>query len=156
MQRISSSHSYGVSGLHLQFTPKKRREVFRDPAVRKECRKCFLQTARELGVVLHAAEFGPDHVHIFFTNWRRYSIPHLAQRFKGASSRWLRQRMPDRIAKYINAKAFWTSGYFYETVGSVTARAREFYIKRCQHKHWEGIEYPEWNEKQTQLTSWFN
>lgn len=96
MQRISSSHSYGESCLHLQFTPKKRREVFRDRAIREECRRCFLQIARELGVLLHAAEFGPDRTQLFFSNWRRYSIPQLAQRFKSASSRWLRQRMQDR------------------------------------------------------------
>ena len=122
---------FDESALHLQFTPKKRRKVLLDRTVREECRKCFLQIARELGVVLHAVEFGPEHVHIFFSNWRRYSIAYLAQRFKGASSRWLRQRMPHRISKYMDTKAFWTCGYFYEIVGSVTARAREFYIMRC-------------------------
>jgi len=158
MQRISSSHSFGESNLHMQFTPKKRRRVFLDPVVRDECRKCFLQTSRELGIVLHAAEFGPDHAHIFFSNWRRYPISELAQRFKGASSRWLRQRVPERISKHTKTKAFWSGGYFYETVGSVTAKAREFYIRRCQAKHWIGIEYPEdprGKDDQTQLANWF-
>ena len=155
MQRISSSHSFGESALHLQFTPKKRKRVFLDRLVREECRKCFLRVARELGVVLHAAEFGPDHVHIFFSKWKNYSIPQLAQRFKGASSRWLRQRLGHTITKYLKTKQFWSCGYFYETVGSVTAKAREFYIRRCQDKHWENVEPVVWDNQQAQLTNWF-
>lgn len=156
MSRYTSySHSYGETYLHLQFTPKKRRKAFNNLTVMKACKKQFLAIADTLKIALVAAEFGPDHCHIFLRNWKNYSIPQLAQRFKGASSHALRERFP-WLKVAINRDSFWTDGYFHETVGSVTAQARQFYIERCQNKHWENMEYPEWCENQTQLTKWLN
>jgi putative transposase len=149
----SHSHSYGEAYLHLQFTPKRRRKPFRNPEVTLECRKQFLAIASDLRIVLVAAEFDPDHCHIFLKDWKNHSIPQLAQRFKGTSSHALRTRFT-WLRATVDEKSFWTDGYFYETVGSVTAPARQFYIERCQGKHWEGMEYPECNKNQTQLTRW--
>ena len=148
---ISDSHTYGESYLHLQFTPKKRRKAFQDTKVLQETRNQFTKKSRELGITLIVAEFGPDHCHLFLQNWKNYSIPQLAQFLKGSSSHALRAQFHNlRLA--VDSKSFWTDGYFYETVGSVTAQAREFYIRRCQGKHWKNIEYPEWSKEQTQLT----
>jgi REP element-mobilizing transposase RayT len=47
----------------MQFTPKYRRDAFRDGAVKRACEESFLETARQLGLVIHALAFGPDHVH---------------------------------------------------------------------------------------------
>lgn len=151
----SYSHTYGESYLHLQFTPKRRRKAFLDAKVLQETRNQFTKKSEELGITLVAAEFGPDHCHTFLKNWKNYSIPQLAQFLKGYSSHALRSQFPHlRLA--VDKDSFWTDGYFHETVGSVTAQAREFYIKRCQTKHWQGIDYPVWNKDQKQLTKWFN
>ena len=156
MSRYTSySHSYGESYLHLQFTPKKRRKPFKNLSVMNACRHQFTTKAEKLKIILVAAEFGPDHCHIFLRNWKNYPIPKLAQMFKGASSRVLREQFP-WLKFAVDKKSFWTDGYFHETVGSVTASARQFYIKRCQNKHWEDVEYPEWSKDQVQLTRWFN
>lgn len=124
-QYTSYSHSYGETYVHLQFTPKKRRKPLRNPEVTGECRKHFIAIAKDLGIVFVAAEFGPDHVHIFLKDWKNYSIPQLAQRFKGASNHVLRVRFP-WLKATVADKSFWTDGYFHETFGSVTAPPRQF------------------------------
>ena len=150
MERVSSSHSYGESGLHLQFTPKYRRQVFRDTQIQDACRQQFVQIAKSLGIHLNAVEFGPDHTHMFVSNWKNYAIPELAQRFKGASSKRIRETLWNKIRPWRMGKSFWTDGYFYETCGSVTAESRTFYIERCQSKHWVSPI----TKNQSQLTNW--
>ena len=151
----SYSHTYGESYLHLQFTPKKRRKPFRNRTLLAACKEHFTAKAAELHIILVAAEFGPDHCHLFLRNWKNYTIPQLAQFFKGTSSHALREQFT-WLKVAVDSDSFWTDGYFHETVGSVTAQARQFYIERCQTKHWEGTEYPEWSKNQTQLTRWLN
>jgi REP element-mobilizing transposase RayT len=52
MELVRSPHSLGEANFHLQFTPKYRRDVFRE-------------TAARYGFAIHAVEFGSDHAHIF-------------------------------------------------------------------------------------------
>jgi putative transposase len=149
----SYSHSYGESYLHLQFTPKKRRKPFRNREVMAACRYAFERIAASMRIALVSAEFGPDHSHIFLRDWKNWSIPQLAQRFKGASSYALRERFP-WLRSAVNEDSFWSDGYFHETVGSVTAQARQFYIERCQKKHWVAVDFPDWLPNQTQIARW--
>jgi len=141
MEWNSFSHSYGESYLHLQFTPKYRRKVFANKAIRRACKNFMLWIAKQLKVEIEAVEFGPEHLHLFIKNWKNYSISYLAQVFKGKSSFEIRRRLPKELQKFKLGNSFWSDGYFHETVGSVTAEARKFYIQRCQDKHWEGIDY---------------
>lgn len=106
--------------------------------------------AKELNISLEAVEFGPDHVHVFIGDWKNCSIPQLAQLFKGRSPFEIRRRLWNDIRQKLWGDSFWTDGYFYETVGSVTADARKFYIQGCQMKHWEGIDYNVWKQMQNQ------
>ena len=130
MVRLHYRHCFGEAYLHLQFTPKYRRSVFEKPIVMHAIRGIFSVIAKSLDVALEAVEFGPDHAHLFIGRWENYSIPKLAQRFKGTSSFEIRRRLWNVISKYLWGDSFWTDGYFFETVGSVTADARRFYIER--------------------------
>ena len=65
---VHSRHSVGLSNYHMQFTPKYRRDVFRDRTVMKKCREAFKEVANKLGIMILALEFGPDHVHLFIGN----------------------------------------------------------------------------------------
>jgi len=136
MKFVSSNHAFGESALHLQFTPKKRRKVFMNKLVQEACRANFQEVAMRWHVSMEACEFGPDHCHIFITHWKNFSIPQLAQFFKGASSKQLRDDFGEFLEHYKMGDSFWSDGYFYETCGSVTAEARKFYIERMQGKHW--------------------
>jgi REP element-mobilizing transposase RayT len=76
------SHSLGESNFHFQFTPKYRRDVFRDVIIKKACEESFLRIAVKHKMVVRALEFGPDHVHLFLGNCKKYSVPQFAQYFK--------------------------------------------------------------------------
>ncbi len=141
MKWNSFSHSYGESYLHLQLTPKYRRKVFTNNCVRRFCENMMKIIAKKLKVKIEAIEFGPDHMHLFIKDWKNYSISYLARTFKGGSSFEIRRRLSDDLKKFNLGDSFWSDGYFHETVGSVTADARKFYIQRCQEKHWEGVDY---------------
>lgn len=147
------SHSFGLSCHHLQLTPKYRRKVFNEEIIRRFCSGFSRIIADELGIRLVAVNFGPDHMHLFVANCKRYSDIELARRFKGRLSFEVRRRFPDILWKYKLGRSFWTDGYFYETCGNVTAEAREYYIERMQQKHWPVVDH---RSGQAQLTKFTN
>ncbi len=135
------SHSLGESNFHFQFTPKYRRDMFRDVIIKKACEESFLRIAKKYKMVVRALEFGPDHVHLFLGNCKKYSVPQVAQYFKGASSREIRKNHWDHIKNKLCCDSFWSDGYFYESVGRVTSESVEYYIKRQQGKHWAEVDF---------------
>ncbi len=137
----SSAHAFGESNMHLQFTPKKRRRVFLDAGLRNACKQCFAAKASELGVNVLALEFGPEHVHLFVGGCKNYSVPVLAQHFKGYSARVLRQQFSVYLERFKQGASFWSDGYFYESVGRVTSETVKFYIERHKKKHWAHEDY---------------
>lgn len=148
LKLIRYSHSVGESNIHLEFTPKYRRKIFSDKDVKAMCEQEFRAVAKQLGVQLAGLGFGVDHVHLFITGWKNYSIAELVQRLKGASSRHIRQTYPVRLRiKGLYGDQLWSDGYFHRTVGAVTATAMKKYVNESQSKHWK-IE----NQKQTQTT----
>ena len=122
MRLVSVGSSRGESNFHLIFTPKYRRDVFTDGEVRRMCLESFAQTCFELGIKMEACEFGPDHVHLFVSRCKNYSVPQMVQRFKGVSARRIRQELWERVSK-LWGDSFWSDGYFYQSVGSTTAEA---------------------------------
>lgn len=136
MRIARNRHNVGGSNYHLQFTPKYRRGVYRVQMVRKMVEALMRNKAYKLGVFLEAIEFGPDHVHLFVTGCRKYSVSTLANHFKGFSSWYIRRNLMDEIKPYLWGKSFWSAGYFYESIGRVTADTIKFYIERQQGKHW--------------------
>jgi len=144
------SHSLGESNFHFQFTPKYRRDVFRDVIIKKACEESFLRIAVKYKMVVRALEFGPDHVHLFLGNCKKYSVPQVAQYFKGASSRELRKKYMDRVNIKLYGDSFWSDGYFYESVGRVTSESVEYYIKRQQGKHWADADFEVHKKPQSQ------
>ena len=132
----SDGCSVGQSNFHLQFTPAYRHQVFLDAAVKE----CVVQAARELaarlGLSIAASEFGPNHWHVFLVGCKKYSASELAFRFKGYTSRIVRAEHGAQLRQWLWGDKFWGEGYFYESVGRVTNENVEFYITRCQGKHW--------------------
>ena len=145
----NSAHSVGEANLHLQFTPAYRRDVFASRALRDVITALLLEQAQKLRITIAALDFGPDHVHLFVTNWKCYSVSALAQRLKGAISRTLRQSYAYLFNDKLWGDKFWSGGYFYRTVGAVTAETVRRYVAESQQKHW--INTPE-NTQQTLLS----
>jgi len=153
MELMRGHHSVGEANLHLQFTPKYRRDVFRDEVVQSVCEAGFRETAERLGLVIHALAFGPDHVHVFVGACKNHSVAEIVRRLKGASSRRIRRRCWDRVRMKLWGDAFWSGGYFYRSVGSTTGEAIQYYIQNSQQKHWTALDYEAYKErKDTQTT----
>lgn len=49
-QLVSVGSSFGESNYHLQFTPKYRRDVFRDEAVKDLCRRSFEEVCAKMRI----------------------------------------------------------------------------------------------------------
>ena len=133
---LSNAHSVGEAHLHLVFTPAYRRRVFTSRVLRDVLLSLFQQEAQKDGFTLAAVDFGPDHVHLFLAQWKRWSIAALAQRLKGATSRTLRRDYRYLFVDKLWGGKFWTGGYFYRTVGAVTADTVRRYVEESQGKHW--------------------
>ena len=136
MEINQNRHSLGGSNYHMQFTPKRRKTVYRNRRIQALVKAAFEYKAFKLGVTIEALEFGPNHVHLFISNCRKYSVPQLVQHFKGYSSRIVRKHLPYDVMYYNNGRTFWSGGYFYESIGRVTSDVVKFYIERQQKKHW--------------------
>lgn len=132
-----NSHSVGEENLHLQFTAAYRRDIFAHPLVRELTVAYIMQRAQQLKIELAAIECGPDHIHLFASNWKNYSIAVLAGQLKTYSSRMMRRGHKPLIEHKLWGKKFWSAGYFRRTVGEVTAETVKRCIKEGQRKHWE-------------------
>ena len=138
LKLVKYNHCVGESNCHLQFTPKYRKSIFKDKDVLAECEHEFRKIAAELKVQLAGIGIGPDHAHIFVASWKNYSIAQLAQRFKGASSRRIRQKYLLRLeVQGLYGEQMWSDGYFHRTVGAVTTEAMHKYVAESQQKHWK-------------------
>lgn len=147
MELVRGHHSVGEANFHLQFTLKYRRDIFRDQAVKEVCQESFHGTAEGLGLLVHALEFGPNHVHFFMGAYKNHSVAEIVRRLKGASSRRVRREGRHRIRNKLWGKAFWSGGYFYRSVGSTTSEAIQYYVDRGQEKHWTALDYEEYKHR---------
>lgn len=138
VELISGSHSVGEANLHLQITPAYRRHIFRDEAVRILTRDYLIAAARKHKFVITAIGFGEDHVHIFVTNWKNFSVAKLAQLLKGFSSRMMRKLHRDFFGDSLYGKKFWSAGYFYRTVGAVNSATVHRYVTESQDYGYAG------------------
>jgi len=172
MEPMKYKHAVVGSNFHLQFTPKYRRDVFRDEVIITECKRIFYEIADRWGVAIKAVAFGPDHrgiclanseipklhsnfedAHLFISGCKNYSVAKLAQYFKGASSRFLRKNYWDRIKGKLYGDSFWSDGYFAESIGRVTSDSIAYYIERQQGKHWKHEDYDIYLRSQQDLDS---
>ena len=131
-----SRHCVGGSNYHIQLTPKYRRRIFNRRHVRELVKAIFRMKLRRMGIGIGAIEFGPDHVHMFLTDCGKYNVPTIIRHIKGFSSWYLRKNYWDMVKGMLWGRAFWSRGYFFESIGRVTMNTVKFYIERQQRKHW--------------------
>ena len=136
----SSGHTVGESNLHLQFTPAYRRAIFVDDLTRELTVAYLVQRAQEMCVNVAAVECGPDHIHLFITEWKNWSIKILVGQLKTYSSRMMRKSHRYLFSDRLYGRKFWSAGYFHRTVGAVTAETVKQYVAESQKKHWIDFE----------------
>jgi putative transposase len=129
-------HCVGGSNYHIQLTPKYRRRVFDYRHMRELVKAVIRMKLKQMGIGIGAIEFGPDHIHLFLTDCSKYDVPTIIRHIKGFSSWYLRKNYWDLVKEYLWGNAFWSGGYFFESVGRVTMKTIALYIKRQRGKHW--------------------
>ena len=109
---------------HLIWCPKRRRKVLVD-RVRARLEELIRDTAPELECDILALEILPDHLHLFVSATPQWAATQLVARFKGKSSRILRQEFP--ILRRM--PSLWTRSVFVSTAGTVAADTIQRYIE---------------------------
>ena len=132
-----SWHSVGESNWHLQFTPAYRQQIFHNPLTRELTVGYLVQKAHVLGLHVGAIDCGPDHIHLFLQGPRKVSVVEAVQYFKGYSIYMMRKGHSHLFSHLLWGKKFWSGGYFYQTVGTITADTVKRYIAEGQEKYWD-------------------
>jgi putative transposase len=109
---------------HLIWCPKRRRKVLVD-RVCTRLEELIRETAPEVECEILALEILPDHLHLFVSATPQWAPNQLVARFKGKSSRILRQEFP--ILRRM--PSLWTRSFFVSTAGNVAADTVQRYIE---------------------------
>lgn len=109
---------------HLVWCPKYRRPVL-VPPFDVRLKEIIAEVAVEHGMTMHALEVMPDHVHLFVEADPTLAVAEIVNRFKGRSSRLMRQEFP---ALRSRLPTLWSRSYYAGSVGHVSAKTVEAYI----------------------------
>lgn len=156
---VSRSHSYGESSYHIVFCPKYRHDIFAESEeVKERCDELFEEIAERHGIEIYTKRIMDDHVHLFVSFGPSLSISDVVRYFKGGSAKvlfeefpWLTEYKPG--ANRFWGREFWSDGYFYRSVGSVTSEAIEFYIDISQDREKRNKYYTFGGKKSRQAKS---
>ena len=110
---------------HIVWCPKYRRSVL-TPPVDARLKQLIGEVAEHYGFVVHELEVMPDHVHIFVECDPTRSVAEVVNRFKGATSRFLREEFPHLRSRL---PTLWSRSYFAASVGAVSEAAVRSYIE---------------------------
>jgi len=110
---------------HVIWCPKYRRRVLKD-GVDVRLKEILLSIAKEIMVEILEMEIMPDHVHLLVEIDPQFGVHKAVKRFKGASSRYLRQEFPHLKSRL---PTLWTNSYFVATVGGAPLDVIKQYIQ---------------------------
>jgi putative transposase len=101
--------------------------------IAKRCEQVIRSVAKDMDIRVIRMAVNPEHVHLFIKYPPKYSTSHMALKFKGISSRVLRQEFPE--LKEFSKKFLWAPSCYHGSVGQ-GMHVVENYIK-CQDDHHE-------------------
>jgi putative transposase len=109
---------------HLIWSPRRRRKVLVG-AVAHRLQALLREKAKELCVEIEHLAIRPDHLHMFVNAPPSLAVSQLVYRFKGHTSRVLRQE----FAHLRKMPSMWTTAYFASTAGRVSEATIQKYIQ---------------------------
>jgi putative transposase len=109
---------------HLVWCPKYRRAVLTG-AVETRLRALLAEKAAAMEVQIEALEVMPDHVQLFIAAPPTDAPQHLANQFKGSTSRVLRQEFPHLRSRL---PTLWSRSYYIGSTGHVSEETIKRYI----------------------------
>jgi len=110
---------------HLVWCPKFRRPVLVGE-IAEDLRSLLYQKAEELEATIEALEILPDHVHLFIESDPTKAPQHLANQFKGYTSRMLREKYPSLRSRL---PSLWSRSYYVGSIGQVSEETVQRYIE---------------------------
>lgn len=110
---------------HIVWCPKYRRSVL-TPPVDARLKQLIEEVALEHDFTVHTLEVMPDHVHMFVECDPTRSVAEIVNRFKGATSRFLREEFPHLRSRL---PTLWSRSYYAGTVGHVSEATVRAYIE---------------------------
>jgi len=121
-------HAGGVSTLHYHvvWCPKYRRKVLHGE-IADRLKALLHEKAAALGVTIEGLDVMPDHVHLFVSAPPTEAPQHLANQFKGYTSRVLREEFPVLTQRL---PSLWRRSYDVGSAGHVSAAIIQKYIQQ--------------------------
>ena len=110
---------------HVVWCPKYRRSVL-TPPVDARLKQLIEEIALEHDFTVHEMEVMPDRVHLFVECDPTRSVAEIVNRFKGATSRFLRDEFPHLRSRL---PTLWSRSYYAGTVGHVSEATVRAYIE---------------------------
>lgn len=110
---------------HLVWCPKYRRKVLVSP-VEDRLKQRITEIADEYAMTVHTMEVMPDHVHLLVEADPTLSVAEIVNRFKGRSSRVLRQEFASLRSRL---PTLWSRSYYAGSVGAVSESVVRRYIE---------------------------
>lgn len=108
---------------HLIWCPKRRRKIL-GGKIAERLEQLLREAAQELGCEVIELAIQPDHLHFFVSATPDLAPNQLVARFKGRTSRILRQEFP----VLMRMPSLWTRSYFVSTAGNVATDTIREYI----------------------------
>ena len=115
---------------HLVWCPKYRRPVLTG-AVAARLKELVAEKAAAMEVQIEALDVMPDHVHLFLGAPPTDAPQHLANQFKGYTSRVLRQEFPHLRSRL---PTLWSRSYYIGSAGHVSEETIKQYIASQQER----------------------
>lgn len=110
---------------HVVFCPKYRRPVL-TPPVDARLKQLIEEIALHHDFTVHEMGVMPDHVHLFVECDPTRSVAEIVNRFKSATSRFLREEFPHLRSRL---PTLWSRSYYAGTVGHVSEATVRAYIE---------------------------
>lgn len=127
-----NEHGVGENRHHLEWCPKYRYNVLKNPYIAEEMKQILLQIAVEKGMYVYKIVVDSDHVHMFVSVPFQMSISDVFQYLKGISAYKIFRSHPNFRKRYPDGH-FWSPGHFSRSVSNVTSTAIENYIDNHEY-----------------------
>ena len=121
------AHTKHRNMYHLVWLPKYRKNILHGK-VKDRLEELFRTCSEINGWEIQELNIQLDHVHIVLQIPPNISVSKVVQFFKGASSRVVREEVPE-VKKFLWGKDFWADGYFSETVGNCSEETILNYVR---------------------------
>jgi putative transposase len=125
MEYKHKNTSVSMVNYHIVFCPKYRRKLLVGK-IKVRLEEIIRDVALENSWEIISREVMPDHVHLFVGADTRTRPEIVVKRFKGRSSRYLRNEFPELL----KMPTLWTRSYFISTAGNVSAAVIKKYIEQ--------------------------